>query len=143
MPVQVAFQNGPDAPEITLEETFESVKDAKAELESLASRYGTVPEARAWIAEDDKPDDLVPEEPEEEAPTEEPGDVPAVDPAAAVAQYAGEEPPDPSGAEEELDTLTVAELDEVAAENDVEDYPKSGNKAEKLAALKAAGLSAA
>jgi hypothetical protein len=34
----------------------------------------------------------------------------------------------------------VAELDELAEANAVEDYPASGNKAEKVAALEAAGL---
>lgn len=38
------------------------------------------------------------------------------------------------------DTHTVAELDELAEANAVADYPASGNKAEKVAALQAAGL---
>ena len=36
--------------------------------------------------------------------------------------------------------MTVTQLDELAALNDVADYPTSGNKAEKVAALEAAGI---
>lgn len=39
-----------------------------------------------------------------------------------------------------LSDLKVAELDELAAANDVEDYPSSGNKDDKVAALEGAGV---
>lgn len=41
-----------------------------------------------------------------------------------------------------LSDLKVAELDELADANTVEDYPSSGNKAEKVAALEGAGVTA-
>jgi hypothetical protein len=41
---------------------------------------------------------------------------------------------------DELDALTVAELDDLAEANDVDGYPWSGNKPQKIAALEAAGL---
>ena len=40
----------------------------------------------------------------------------------------------------ELNEHTVAELDELAEANAVEEYPANGNKAEKVAALEAAGV---
>lgn len=43
--------------------------------------------------------------------------------------------------EKPLADHTVAELDELAAANEVEDYPSSANKAEKVAFLEAAGVS--
>lgn len=36
--------------------------------------------------------------------------------------------------------LTVAELDQIAVENDVTDYPADGKKAEKVAALEQSGV---
>jgi hypothetical protein len=39
-----------------------------------------------------------------------------------------------------LEDHLVAELDDLAASNEVADYPSSGNKAEKVAALEAAGI---
>jgi hypothetical protein len=39
-----------------------------------------------------------------------------------------------------LDDHLVAELDDLATANEVADYPASGNKAEKVAALEAAGI---
>jgi len=39
-----------------------------------------------------------------------------------------------------LDDHLVAELDDLASVNEVADYPSSGNKAEKIAALEAAGV---
>jgi hypothetical protein len=42
----------------------------------------------------------------------------------------------------ELNEHTVAELDELAVANEVEEYPSGGSKAEKVAALEAAGVEA-
>lgn len=39
-----------------------------------------------------------------------------------------------------LEDHLVAELDDLAAANEVADYPSSGNKSEKVAALEAAGI---
>jgi hypothetical protein len=39
-----------------------------------------------------------------------------------------------------LDALSVEHLDRLAEANDLEDYPQSGNKSEKIAALEAAAV---
>jgi hypothetical protein len=50
MSVQVNFRNGPDAPfDLVLDETFETVEEARAALPLLVRAYGTVPEAEAWL----------------------------------------------------------------------------------------------
>ena len=48
--------------------------------------------------------------------------------------------PEPGG---DLHGLTVAELDHLAAERGVAEYPSHGTKAEKVAVLEAAGQAAA
>lgn len=54
--VRVRFQNGADAPEIVLEETFDSVGEAEREIPSLVHAYGTLSDAIAWIDDAPKPE---------------------------------------------------------------------------------------
>jgi hypothetical protein len=39
-----------------------------------------------------------------------------------------------------LDALSIEHLDRLAVTNNLEDYPQSGNKSEKIAALEAAAV---
>jgi hypothetical protein len=55
----------------------------------------------------------------------------------AAKRAAGAKPPEGGG---DLDGLTVAELDELAELHEVADYPKSSHKADKVRALRAAGV---
>lgn len=57
--IRVLFQNGPDAPEIVLEEKFETKDEAKSQLDWFAQHYGTHPGAVAWLEGDRKPKPLV------------------------------------------------------------------------------------
>jgi hypothetical protein len=65
---------------------------------------------------------------------------------AKVAPREVDTPQEVSGSPEQtqsvaLEALTVEQLDRVASANDVEDYPQSGSKRDKLDALTSAGLS--
>jgi hypothetical protein len=55
---RVFFQNGADAPEIVLEEEFETKEEAKKRLAHLTHTYGTVDDAAAWLEGDEKPSAL-------------------------------------------------------------------------------------
>jgi hypothetical protein len=57
--IRVCFQNGPDAPEIVLDEKFETKAEAESQLDWFAQHYGTDPAAAAWVEGDRKPKALV------------------------------------------------------------------------------------
>lgn len=64
---KVRFQNGVDAPEIILDgENVDPGRDAKDHLDELAEKYGTVPDAAAWLDGDDRPTHLEAPEPDDD-----------------------------------------------------------------------------
>lgn len=46
---RIRFRNGPDGPEIVLDEQFETEDEARSQLARLEEVYGTVPDAAAWL----------------------------------------------------------------------------------------------
>jgi hypothetical protein len=56
--IRVKFQNGADAPEIFLDQEFETKEEAKKRLDHYVSIYGTHPDAIAWLEGDPKPKKL-------------------------------------------------------------------------------------
>lgn len=137
---RIRFRNGVDAVEILLEEEFETEREAKLALPELAHRFGTVPDAAAWIDGEKPPRHLAPPkvkaepepepepEPDEEEP--EPG--------------TGEEPDAEPTLEERIDAVTThVDANEIGTELGLAFEEKTPNIDAKKEALHEAAKAAA